>query len=155
MLTFNKTNNTLMSQSGIDAESLESQSFTLCVLCSSVDRPELVLNHLSTKTSCVFRAMWAPFSPVICGLPSMHSVDSLKTQLASDAPNTVCVVFLSRCLPARYHEMNLKQSLRDNLSFKTLIEYPVLHVVLRDHWEDYPLKEPGKPSAPAGRINTH
>lgn len=44
--------------------------------------------------------------------------------------------------------MNMKQSLRDNLSYKTLIEYPVLHVVLRDHWEDYPLKEPGKRSAP-------
>lgn len=44
--------------------------------------------------------------------------------------------------------MNIKQSLRDSLSYKTLIEYPVLHVVLRDRWEDYPLKEPGKLSAP-------
>lgn len=40
--------------------------------------------------------------------------------------------------------MNMTKSLRDNLSYKTLIEYPVLHVVLRDSWEDYPLKEPGK-----------
>ncbi|XP_028299638.1 box C/D snoRNA protein 1 [Gouania willdenowi] len=40
----------------------------------------------------------------------------------------------------RYHEMEMQKSLRDNLSYKTLIEYPVLHVVLRDHWEDFPLK---------------
>lgn len=47
----------------------------------------------------------------------------------------------------RYHEMNIKQSLRDSLSYKTLIEYPVLHVVLRDRWEDYPLKEPAVPAS--------
>lgn len=40
--------------------------------------------------------------------------------------------------------MNVHKSLRDNLSYKTLIEYPVLHVILRDHWKDYPLKGPGK-----------
>lgn len=44
--------------------------------------------------------------------------------------------------------MSMKQSLRDNLSYKTLIEYPVLHVVLRDRWEDYPLTEAGKQSSP-------
>lgn len=44
--------------------------------------------------------------------------------------------------------MNVKQSLRDNLSYKTLIEYPVLHVVLRGRWDDYPLTEAGKQSAP-------
>ncbi|XP_044056904.1 box C/D snoRNA protein 1 isoform X2 [Siniperca chuatsi] len=42
----------------------------------------------------------------------------------------------------RYHELDIHRSLRDNLSYKTLIEYPVLHVVLRDHWKDYPLKGP-------------
>lgn len=40
--------------------------------------------------------------------------------------------------------MDIHKSLRDNLSYKTLIEYPVLHVVLRDQWKDYPLKGPGK-----------
>lgn len=40
--------------------------------------------------------------------------------------------------------MNIHKSLRDNLRYKTLIEYPVLHVVLRDHWKDFPLKGPGK-----------
>uniref|UniRef100_A0A3B5REJ2 Box C/D snoRNA protein 1 n=1 Tax=Xiphophorus maculatus TaxID=8083 RepID=A0A3B5REJ2_XIPMA len=43
----------------------------------------------------------------------------------------------------RYHELDIEKSLRDNLSYKTIIEYPVLHVVLRDHWKDYPLKGPG------------
>ncbi|XP_047444280.1 box C/D snoRNA protein 1 isoform X3 [Mugil cephalus] len=43
----------------------------------------------------------------------------------------------------RYHELDIQKSLRDNLSYKTLIEYPVLHVVLKDHWREYPLKGPG------------
>ncbi|XP_033821084.2 box C/D snoRNA protein 1 [Periophthalmus magnuspinnatus] len=47
----------------------------------------------------------------------------------------------------RYHELDLHKSLRDNLSYKTLIEYPVLHVVLRAHWKDYPLKGPAEPSS--------
>ncbi|XP_035810977.2 box C/D snoRNA protein 1 [Amphiprion ocellaris] len=47
----------------------------------------------------------------------------------------------------RYRELNIHKSLRDNLSYKTLIEYPVLHVVLRDHWKDYPLKGPVEPAS--------
>ncbi|XP_026179242.1 box C/D snoRNA protein 1 [Mastacembelus armatus] len=45
----------------------------------------------------------------------------------------------------RYHELAIQKSLRDNLSYKTLIEYPVLHVVLRNHWKEYPLKGPVEP----------
>lgn len=77
----------------------------------------------------------------------MHSGDGWRrdwTELTSDALNGVCVGLSLFVFFARYHEMNIKQSLRDNLSYKTLIEYPVLHVVLRDHWEDYPLREAGK-----------
>uniref|UniRef100_A0AAX7T0A1 Box C/D snoRNA protein 1 n=1 Tax=Astatotilapia calliptera TaxID=8154 RepID=A0AAX7T0A1_ASTCA len=44
----------------------------------------------------------------------------------------------------KYHELDIEKSLRDNLSYKTLIEYPELHVVLKDHWKDYPLKGPAK-----------
>ncbi|KAM7409789.1 hypothetical protein PAMA_001332 [Pampus argenteus] len=44
----------------------------------------------------------------------------------------------------RYHKLDLQKSMRDNLSYKTLIEYPVLHVVLRDYWKDYPLKGPAE-----------
>ncbi|KAM4574783.1 box C/D snoRNA protein 1 [Fundulus diaphanus] len=51
----------------------------------------------------------------------------------------------------RYHQLEVEKSLKDNLSYKTIIEYPVLHVVLRDHWEHYPLKGPAEPvSARAG-----
>ncbi|XP_072245158.1 box C/D snoRNA protein 1 isoform X2 [Leuresthes tenuis] len=42
----------------------------------------------------------------------------------------------------RYHELDFEKNLRDNLSYKTIIEYPVLHVVLKDHWKEYPLKGP-------------
>ncbi|XP_029987634.1 box C/D snoRNA protein 1 [Sphaeramia orbicularis] len=51
----------------------------------------------------------------------------------------------------RYHEMDIEKSLRDNLSYKTLIEYPVLHVVLRDHWKDYPLKGQAQPASACSR----
>ncbi|XP_061681310.1 box C/D snoRNA protein 1 [Syngnathoides biaculeatus] len=44
----------------------------------------------------------------------------------------------------RYHKMDLQKSLRDNLSSKTLIEYPSLHVVLSDFWKDFPVKEPAE-----------
>ncbi|XP_069009205.1 box C/D snoRNA protein 1 [Embiotoca jacksoni] len=47
----------------------------------------------------------------------------------------------------RYQELDIQKSLRDNLSYKTLIEYPVLHVVLRDHWKEYPLKGPAEPAS--------
>ncbi|CAL8347140.1 unnamed protein product, partial [Gadus morhua 'NCC'] len=40
----------------------------------------------------------------------------------------------------RYHELDLGKSLRDNLSYKMLIEYPVLHIVLRSNFQDYPRK---------------
>lgn len=69
MWTFNKTNNKLMSQSGTDMESLEMESFALCVLYSADDRAKLVLNQLSTMASCVFQEMWALFILVICGHP--------------------------------------------------------------------------------------
>lgn len=69
MWTFNKTNNKRMSQSGTDMESLEMESFALCVLYSADDRAKLVLNQLSTMASCVFQEMWALFSRVICGHP--------------------------------------------------------------------------------------
>ncbi|XP_008297806.1 box C/D snoRNA protein 1 [Stegastes partitus] len=54
----------------------------------------------------------------------------------------------------RYHELDIQKSLRDNLSYKTLIEYPVLHVVLRDQWKDYPLKGPAEPASACTGIAT-
>ncbi|XP_036410871.1 box C/D snoRNA protein 1 [Megalops cyprinoides] len=45
----------------------------------------------------------------------------------------------------RYHELDLKKSLLENLKNKVIIEYPVLHIVLKDHCENYTLlgQEPG------------
>ncbi|XP_062308727.1 box C/D snoRNA protein 1 [Osmerus eperlanus] len=42
----------------------------------------------------------------------------------------------------RYQELDMTKSLRENLKFKTVIEYPVFHVVLEDHCHNYPLKGP-------------
>ncbi|KAM6938087.1 box C/D snoRNA protein 1 [Lycodopsis pacificus] len=52
----------------------------------------------------------------------------------------------------RYHELDIRKTLRDNLSYKTLIEYPVLHVVLRDHWKEFPLKGPAEPASTCKRF---
>ncbi|CAL8306367.1 unnamed protein product [Lota lota] len=54
----------------------------------------------------------------------------------------------------RYHELDLGKSLRDNLSYKMLIEYPVLHIVLQSHFQDYPLKGPAKPMSDCSRLAT-
>ncbi|XP_074491084.1 box C/D snoRNA protein 1 isoform X1 [Sebastes fasciatus] len=47
----------------------------------------------------------------------------------------------------RFNELDIRKTLKDNLSYKTLIEYPVLHVVLGDHWKEYPLKGPAEPAS--------
>uniref|UniRef100_A0A8C9VX21 Box C/D snoRNA protein 1 n=1 Tax=Scleropages formosus TaxID=113540 RepID=A0A8C9VX21_SCLFO len=41
----------------------------------------------------------------------------------------------------RYHELSLLETLQDNLRNKTIIEYPVLHVVLSDHAQNYVLEQ--------------
>ncbi|KAM8875230.1 box C/D snoRNA protein 1 [Spinachia spinachia] len=47
----------------------------------------------------------------------------------------------------RYHELDLCKTLRDNLSYKTIIEYPVLQVVLREHWKEFPLRGSADPAS--------
>ncbi|KAG7323459.1 hypothetical protein KOW79_013161 [Hemibagrus wyckioides] len=37
----------------------------------------------------------------------------------------------------KYHELDLKKSLRENLMFKTVVEYPELHVAVKEHCEEY------------------
>ncbi|XP_022593835.1 box C/D snoRNA protein 1 [Seriola dumerili] len=54
----------------------------------------------------------------------------------------------------RYHELDIQKSLRENLSYKTLIEYPVLHVVRREYWKDYPLKGPAEPPSAWSSVAT-
>ncbi|XP_030642549.1 box C/D snoRNA protein 1 [Chanos chanos] len=43
----------------------------------------------------------------------------------------------------RFHQFDVKKSLRDNLMCKTVIEYPVLHVVLKDHCQAYLTEKTG------------
>ncbi|XP_053542266.1 box C/D snoRNA protein 1 [Ictalurus punctatus] len=43
-----------------------------------------------------------------------------------------------------YHELDLKKSLRENLAFKTVVEYPELHVVVKGHCEEYRTRIPDK-----------
>ncbi|XP_037326122.2 box C/D snoRNA protein 1 [Pungitius pungitius] len=52
----------------------------------------------------------------------------------------------------RYHELDICKTLRDNLSYKTIIEYPVLHVVLREHWKEFPLKGSADPASACKRV---
>lgn len=63
-------------------------------------------------------------------------------QCASTDPTSI--QFFDLLCVNRYHELDIQKTLRDSLSYKTLIEYPVLHVVLREQWEEYPLKGAGK-----------
>lgn len=43
----------------------------------------------------------------------------------------------------RYQELDVAKTLKENLKLKLVIEYPLLHIVLKDHCHDYPLKGPG------------
>ncbi|XP_077573207.1 box C/D snoRNA protein 1 [Stigmatopora nigra] len=60
----------------------------------------------------------------------------------------------SKANSVRYHKLDLRKSLRDNLINKTLIEYPILHVVLRDHWKDFPLEGSVEPASAGNNCET-
>ncbi|KAM3619148.1 uncharacterized protein V6R79_003733 [Siganus canaliculatus] len=90
--------------------------------------------------------------------PYIHPTESdpvtrQKLKMYVHAPLHDVKVFLKaegrKANSVRYHELDVHRTLQDNLSYKTLIEYPVLHVVLRDHWNNYPLK--GAADAASGR----
>ncbi|XP_029563788.1 box C/D snoRNA protein 1 isoform X2 [Salmo trutta] len=51
----------------------------------------------------------------------------------------------------RYQELDVAKTLKENLKFKLVIEYPMLHIVLKDHCHDYPLKGPVEPVLAHGR----
>ncbi|KAM8890149.1 box C/D snoRNA protein 1 isoform 1-T1 [Synchiropus picturatus] len=71
-----------------------------------------------------------------------------KLKLYVHSPSEDISVFMKgegrKANSVRFHQLDMQKSLRDNLSYKMLIEYPVLHVVLREHWRDYPLKGPAE-----------
>ncbi|XP_071781749.1 box C/D snoRNA protein 1 [Centroberyx gerrardi] len=81
-----------------------------------------------------------------------------KLKMYVHAPSDHVKVFMKaegrKANSVRYHELDIGKSLRDNLSYKTLIEYPVLHVVLRDHWQDYPPKGPAEPTSTCNSFAT-
>ncbi|XP_035033155.2 box C/D snoRNA protein 1 [Hippoglossus stenolepis] len=88
--------------------------------------------------------------------PYIHPTESdpvtrQKLKVYVHAPSNHVKVFLKaegrKANSVRYHELDIQKSLRDNLSYKTLIEYPVLHVVLREHWKEYPLKGAAEPAS--------
>ncbi|XP_076026325.1 box C/D snoRNA protein 1 [Genypterus blacodes] len=82
-----------------------------------------------------------------------------KLKMYAQAPFDDVRVFMKaegrKANSTRYYKLDMKKSLRDNLSYKVLIEYPVLHVVLRDYSQDYPQKGPGPvPAKPASASHT-
>ncbi|XP_040896161.1 box C/D snoRNA protein 1 [Toxotes jaculatrix] len=81
-----------------------------------------------------------------------------KLKMYVQAPSDHVKVFMKaegrKANSVRYHELDMLKSLRDNLSYKTLIEYPVLHVVCREHWKEYPLKGPAEPSSAQSSFST-
>ncbi|XP_060934629.1 box C/D snoRNA protein 1 [Limanda limanda] len=88
--------------------------------------------------------------------PYIHPTESdpvtrQKLKVYVHAPSNHVKVFMKaegrKANSVRYHELDIQKSLRDNLSYKTLIEYPVLHVVLREHWKEYPLKGAAEPAS--------
>lgn len=102
-------------------------------------------------------------------IPYIHPTDSdpvsrQKLKMYVQEPFEHVKIFMKaegrKANSVRYHELDLQKTLRDNLSYKTLIEYPVLHVVLKGHWEDYALKGPAEQSSnisslPPERRNHH
>ncbi|KAK3547779.1 hypothetical protein QTP86_029937 [Hemibagrus guttatus] len=69
---------------------------------------------------------------------------------------------LPNCL--KYHELDMKKSLRENLMFKTVVEYPEIHVAVKEHCEKYRscvsdkriiLPHPSSSSEPQGAPESH
>ncbi|KAJ8332502.1 hypothetical protein SKAU_G00422910 [Synaphobranchus kaupii] len=49
---------------------------------------------------------------------------------------------------ARYHELDVQKTLRENLRFKLVVEYPQFHITLREHCKNYPLFTPESRAGP-------
>ncbi|KAK1803777.1 hypothetical protein P4O66_020794, partial [Electrophorus voltai] len=69
---------------------------------------------------------------LICGLASMAGFVGLLLPLAASS------VILW------YHELDVNKSLRENMRYKTVLEYPEVHVVLKGHLEEYLTRFPGR-----------
>ncbi|XP_066529439.1 box C/D snoRNA protein 1 [Hoplias malabaricus] len=66
------------------------------------------------------------------------------------SPDQLCVFMKSeKRQPGseRFHKLEVKKSLRENLMFKTVVEYPEVYVVLKEHCQEYLTRFPEKKSA--------
>ncbi|XP_028855864.1 box C/D snoRNA protein 1 isoform X2 [Denticeps clupeoides] len=68
-----------------------------------------------------------------------HPVIRQKLKIYVQAPMENVRVFMKseEGISLRYHELDMNQSLRNNLMNKTIIEYPTLHVALQGCCEEY------------------
>lgn len=71
---------------------------------------------------------------------------SLKTYVVTPLHQLGVFIKSEQRLPnsPKFHELDLKKSLRENLMFKTVVEYPELHVVVGEHCEDYRSRNPDR-----------
>ncbi|XP_061099207.1 box C/D snoRNA protein 1 isoform X3 [Conger conger] len=69
--------------------------------------------------------------------------DHVKVFMRAAKSNSTCT---------RYHELDLQKSLRENLRFKMVVEYPEFHIALQDHCHNYTLLTPESGAAP--RVTT-
>lgn len=45
---------------------------------------------------------------------------------------------------SRFHELDVTLTLKENFAKKTIIEFPIVHVVLKDHFDMYDIVDSGK-----------
>ncbi|TTI46057.1 Box C/D snoRNA protein 1 [Bagarius yarrelli] len=71
---------------------------------------------------------------------------SLKTYAATPLHQLGVFLKAEQGLPnaLKFHELDVKKSLRENLMFKTVVEYPELHVVVGKHCDKYHSRIPDK-----------
>ena len=66
--------------------------------------------------------------------------DLLKAIVVTKTSSLQLTVYnMSVCLLSRYYRLDKSKSLVDNLCHKTVVEFPVLHVVMKDQCSAYGL----------------
>ncbi|MGH0130559.1 UNVERIFIED_CONTAM: hypothetical protein FKN15_062524 [Acipenser sinensis] len=64
------------------------------------------------------------------GIPVKESEEQEEGEIQDDTDGV-------KAIGQQYYELDSKKSLLENLKNKTVIEYPVLHIVLEDHFHQY------------------
>ncbi|KAJ8366639.1 hypothetical protein AAFF_G00348170 [Aldrovandia affinis] len=95
--------------------------------------------------------------------PYIHPTESepvrrQRLKVYTHAPPHHVKVFMKaenrRSNAVRYHELDLQKTLRDNLRFKVVIEYPVIHIVLQNQCENYALLSQESRAGPGVSVAT-